>query len=114
MGAVGLVPAELTSLVFETILTGIALVLFCIAIYVLVFMRGLSPGSKSSASPFNRILFVVTIALLCAVLAVSIPFPRKIFLRSDLAHFLDFSTGSSMSAVHLMHSSMTPKSQGQF
>lgn len=69
---VRLVPAELASLVLETLLTGICLVLASTAIYVLVFKRGVTQGSYAPAAQFNRVLFGVTVALTCSVLAVRI------------------------------------------
>ncbi len=64
MPEIGLIPAELAALVLETLLTGVSFVLYAAAFYVLLYKKGLS--SKASATPFNMVLFVITVLLLCA------------------------------------------------
>lgn len=68
MSGVQLAPAELAGLVLESCLSGIALVMFFAAIYVIAYKRGLS--TRVSTVPFNKILFIVTLLLLLCVLAV--------------------------------------------
>ncbi len=72
MGAFGLVPAELASLVIETLLTGVCVVLASTAAYVLVFKRGITRASRSRSIQFNRVLLAFTVAITCAVFAVGI------------------------------------------
>lgn len=80
MSSVGLVPATLTGLVLESCLTGIALVMFAAALYVLAYKGAIS--SRFSADPFNRVLFAVDLILLICVLAV-----RSSAVNRDLRSF---------------------------
>lgn len=70
MSSVQLAPAELAGLVLESCLTGIALVMFFAAIYVLAYKRGIS--ARVSNRPFNRLLFTVMVILLVCVVSVRI------------------------------------------
>ena len=67
--AVSLSAAELGSLVVETCLVGVSLVVFSVAIYVLLHKRLLAKGSAGTS--FSKLLFTVTVVLLLAVIGVS-------------------------------------------
>ncbi len=71
MSGVALVPADLASIIVETLLLGACLVLSSVAIYVLIFMRGLTRASCTSTLQSNRVWFAVAVVLTCAALAVS-------------------------------------------
>lgn len=67
MSGIQLAPCELAGLVLESCLSGIALVMFFAATYVIVYKRGLS---SSATTPFNKIIFTVTTVLFLCVMAV--------------------------------------------
>lgn len=62
---VALLPAELTSLVIETVLAGISFVFFGVAVFVLKSKRGLFRS-------FDQVVFIVAHLLLFAIIAVSV------------------------------------------
>lgn len=67
--SIATVPATLASLVLETCLAGISLVMFCAAIYELLRKERMSV--RVASAPFNMVLFAATIALLVCVITVS-------------------------------------------
>ncbi len=70
MTGIALVPAELTSLIVETLLLGVCLVLSSVAIYVLVVRRGLTQASCDTTNKCNRVWFGVAVTLTCAAFTV--------------------------------------------
>ncbi len=71
MTGVALLPAELVSVVIETLLFGVCLVLSFIAVYVLIFKRGLTQASRTSITRSNRVWLAVAVTLTGAAFAVS-------------------------------------------
>ncbi len=72
MTGVGLVPTELASLVVETLLTGVCVVLSFAVIYVLLSKPSSHQGFRFPAKQFNKAMFGVSVVLICTVLAVRI------------------------------------------
>ncbi len=70
MTGVTLVPAQLASVIIESLLLGICLVLSSVAIHVLVFKRGLTQASRTSTPRSNRVWLAVAVTLTCAAFAV--------------------------------------------
>ncbi len=70
MTGVALLPVELASVVIETLLFGVCLVLFSVAIYVLIVKRGLAQASRTSTTRSNQLWFGVAVTLTCAAFAV--------------------------------------------
>lgn len=66
-----LIPVDLASVVIETLLFGVCLVLSSVAIYVLTFKRGLAQASRTSNTRSRRTWLWVAVTLTGAAFAVS-------------------------------------------
>ncbi len=104
MGGVSVLSAQLTGVFLETLLIGLSIIPFLVAIYVLVFKR--HPTSRDMMTRMTRLLLVATVFIFLSGIGVRIIY-KVTLVYILLSNIILDSIGCSICAVCSKHSYIT-------